>query len=156
MSIHDLPAFNAICNGTSSVLLFAAYISIKLNKVRVHAWLIIFALLMSALFLSGYLTYHAHAGTTRVDTTFPNVSSALRTTYKLILFPHLTLAMVMLPLIGRSLQLAYLRSWEKHRKIAPWSFWIWLYVSVTGVIIYWMLYHLFPGIQGSANAGAVQ
>src|SRR5437764_6867009 len=89
VSIHDLPAFNAVCNGTSSVLLLAAYISIKLNKVRMHAWLIIFALVMSALFLTGYLTYHAHVGPTHVDTTFPNVSRALRTTYKLILFPHL-------------------------------------------------------------------
>lgn len=148
MTIHDLPALNAILNGTSSMLLLAAYIAIKLKKVRAHAWLILAALLMSSLFLAGYLTYHAYTGTTRVDVVFPNVSRALRTTYKLILFPHLTLAMVMLPLIGRSLYFAYRRNWAKHRRLSPWSFWIWLYVSVTGVIIYWMLYHLFPGIQG--------
>jgi uncharacterized membrane protein YozB (DUF420 family) len=87
-----------------------------------------------------------------VDKDFPQVSHGLRLTYKLILFPHLTLAIVMLPLIARSLYLAYRRNWEKHRKIAPASFFIWLYVSITGVIIYWMLYHLFPGIQQSALA----
>ena len=108
---------------------------------------------MSAIFLTGYLTYHAQVGTTRVDVAFPNVSHALRLTYKLILFPHLTLAMVMLPLIARSLYLAYRREWERHRRISPWSFFVWLYVSITGVIIYAMLYHWFPGIQSSSIAG---
>jgi putative membrane protein len=154
VTVHDLPAINATLNGTSSVLLLAAYVCIKAKKVRAHAWLILSALLASSLFLTGYLIYHAHVGATYVDVRFPNVPAALRLTYKLILFPHLTLAMVMLPFIGRSLYLAYHRQWVKHRRISPWSFWIWLYVSVTGVIIYWMLYHLFPGMQGAAVAGA--
>ena len=67
MTVHDLPAINATFNGTSSILLVAAYICIKLNKVRAHALLIICALVMSSLFLTGYLVYHAHVGTTRVD-----------------------------------------------------------------------------------------
>ncbi len=153
MTVHDLPAVNAVLNGTSSVLLFTAYIFIKLKKVTAHAYLIISALVTSTAFLACYLTYHYFVGATYVDQRFPLVPHALRTTYKLILFPHLTLAIVMLPLIARSLYLAYHRRWEKHRKISPWSFWIWLYVSVTGVIIYWMLYHLFPGMQQAAVAG---
>src|SRR5262245_20729246 len=131
-------------------MLIAAFVCIKLKKVRVHAWLIVSALLISSAFLTCYLIYHAYEGGHLVDKDFPQVSHGLRLTYKLILFPHLTLAMVMLPLIGRSLWLAYQRNWVKHRKIAPASFFIWLYVSVTGVIIYWMVYHLFPGIQGAA------
>lgn len=149
MTIHDLPKINATLNASSAVLLMAAYICIKLRKVRAHAWLIICAVLTSGAFLTGYLIYHAHVGATYVDQRFPDVPLYLRRIYKLILFPHLTLAIVMLPLIARSLYLAYHRRWTQHRRISPWSFWIWLYVSVTGVIIYWMLYHLFPGIQGS-------
>jgi uncharacterized membrane protein YozB (DUF420 family) len=152
VTIQDLPALNATLNSASSLLLVAAFVSIKLKKIRVHAWLIISALLFSTAFLACYLIYHAYEGGHLVDRDFPQVSRRLRLTYKLILFPHLTLAIVMLPLIARSLYLAYQRNWEKHRKIAPASFFIWLYVSVTGVIIYWMLYHLFPGIQGSVAA----
>jgi len=152
VTIHDLPAVNAALNTASSLLLIAAFVCIKVKKVRAHAWLIVSALAVSSAFLACYLIYHAYEGGHVVDKDFPQVSHGLRLTYKLILFPHLTLAMVMLPLIARSLWLAYRRDWARHRKIAPPSFFIWLYVSVTGVIIYWMLYHLFPGIQGSAVA----
>lgn len=153
MTVHDLPAINAALNSTSSILLLTAYIFIKLRKVRLHATFIISALVTSTAFLACYLVYHSFVGATYVDQRFPQVPHSLRTIYKWILFPHLTLAIFMLPLIARSLYLAYHRRWESHRKISPWSFWIWLYVSVTGVIIYWMLYHLFPGMQQSAVAG---
>ena len=154
MSIQDLPALNAFLNGTSAVLLVIAFALIKAKKVRQHAYLIIAAVITSTAFLTGYLIYHAHVGTTRVSVAFPAVPGWLRFVYLwIILLPHTLLAAVMVPFIVASLILAWRRKWETHRKVAPWSFWMWLYVSVTGVIIYWMLYHLFPGIQQSAIAG---
>jgi uncharacterized membrane protein YozB (DUF420 family) len=154
VTIQDLPALNAFLNGSSAVLLLVAFVLIKAKKVRQHAYFIIAAVVTSAAFLTCYLIYHAHAGATRVSVAFPAVPSWLRFTYLwIILLPHTLLAAVMVPFIVTSLVLAGRRNWTKHRKIAPATFFMWLYVSVTGVIIYWMLYHLFPGIQGSAIAG---
>ena len=147
MTLKDLPAVNATLNGTSGVLLMIGFACIKAKNVKPHAILMIAAVLCSVAFLTCYLIYHLQVGTTRVAETFPNVSSSIRTIYYLILFPHLTLAIVVLPLIGRSLYLAYKRRWESHRWISRYTFFIWLYVSVTGVIIYWMLYHLFPKLN---------
>jgi uncharacterized membrane protein YozB (DUF420 family) len=152
VTIHDLPKVNATLNATSAVLLVAAYICIKNKKVRPHAWLMISAVCTSAAFLAGYLTYHAHVGVTRVADAFPAVPNWLRDVYLfVVLLPHTLLAAVMVPMIATSLVLAYRRKWATHRRVSPWSFWIWLYVSVSGVIIYWMLYHLFPGIQRGAG-----
>jgi uncharacterized membrane protein YozB (DUF420 family) len=148
VTIHDLPKINATLNATSAVLLLAAYLCIKARKVRAHAWLIISAVVTSSAFLTCYLIYHAHVGVTRVADQFPAVPGWLRNVYLfVILLPHTILAAVMVPMIVTSLVLAYRRKWATHRRVSPWSFWMWLYVSVTGVIIYWMLYHLFPGIQ---------
>ncbi len=72
----------------------------------------------------------------------------LRGIYLLILFPHILLAGVMVPMIGIALWRAYNRQWSRHHRIAVPTFWIWFYVSVTGVVIYWMLYHLFPSLKG--------
>jgi uncharacterized membrane protein YozB (DUF420 family) len=154
MTVHDLPVVNATLNGTSAVLLLAAYASIKMRKVKQHAYLIIACVITSTAFLTCYLIYHAHVPTKSVKSLYPAVPGWLYNFYLwVILLPHTLLAMFMLPLIAMSLYFASKRKWATHRRIAPWTFGIWLYVSITGVIIYWMLYHLFPGMQPSSIAG---
>ena len=146
MTYQSLPILNATLNGISTVLLVSAFVAIKVRRVRVHKYLMLAALAASALFLTSYLIYHYKAGekSTASMTWLPGW---LRGTYLLILFPHILLAAVMVPMILTALWRAYHRQWQRHRRIATPTFWIWLYVSVTGVVIYWMLYHLFPGMR---------
>ena len=125
-------------------MLLCGFVCIKRRLIRVHAWLMIAATLTSCAFLTSYLIYHAHVGETRIAEKFPYLSPRTRGVYYAILIPHLILAVVMVPMILTTLWRAGRRRWEAHRRIAPATFFIWLYVSVTGVIIYWMLYHLFP------------
>jgi uncharacterized membrane protein YozB (DUF420 family) len=149
LSVHDLPAVNASLNGLATVLLVSGYLFIRRRRVstsavRYHAALMIATVVVSAAFLASYLTYHYKVGhrSSNLD------PGPLRTVYFAILFPHIILAGVMVPMILVTLWRAYRRQWEKHRRIARPTFWIWLYVSVTGVVIYWMLYHLFPTMRG--------
>ncbi len=143
MSAHDLPLLNAILNGTSTILLVVGYVLIKRRRYAAHAWTMGAAFVVSTLFLIGYLTHKYTSG----DRTSGLDPGLLRTVYLAILIPHVILAMVMVPMIVMVLLRAWRRQWEKHRRLARPTFWIWLYVSVTGVIIYWMLYHLFPSIK---------
>jgi len=140
MTAHDLPPINAMLNATSAVLLGVAYVLIRNNRVRPHAYLMIAALISSAAFLTCYLIYHYNV---------PAKSSGLppgvfKSAYLLMLFTHIVLAVVMLPMIFLTLFRAYRREWNRHRWIARPTFWIWMYVSVTGVLIYLILYHLVP------------
>lgn len=152
MNYELLPPINAALNAASAVLLVIAYVQIKRGQYRAHAYFILGALVTSMAFLTCYLIYHAHARATYVDVRFPDVPVVLRQLYKwALLLPHTLLAVVMLPMIAFSLTVAYRRRWTTHRKFSPWTMWIWLYVSVTGVIIYWLLYHLFPGMQSAAQ-----
>ena len=128
-------------------MLLGAFVCIKLRLIRVHAWLMIAATLISCGFLTSYLIYHAHVGETRLAEKFPYLSHEIRGVYYAILFPHLVLAVVMVPMILTTLWRAGRRRWEAHRRIAAPTFFIWLYVSISGVIIYWMLYHLFPKMK---------
>jgi putative membrane protein len=96
------------------------------------------ALFFSACFLTGYLIYHYHHGSTK----FPDLGW-IKTIYLLILIPHIILAAVMVPMIGATFYFAFTENFDKHRKIARLTFPIWMYVSVTGVIIFLMLYHWF-------------
>ena len=152
MTISDLPLLNALLNSTSAVLLVSAIILIRSGRTRAHATAIIAAVVTSAAFLTCYLIYHYHVGekSTAGMTYLPKW---LRAIYLSILFPHLLLAMIMLPMILTTLWRAYKRQWDKHRRLAKPTFWVWLYVSVTGVVIYWMLYHLFPTM--AVRAGQV-
>ena len=147
MNVSALPFINATCNGISTVLLISAFVAIKRRRVRTHMYLMLSALVTSAVFLTGYLYYHYHAGekSTASMTWLP---PWLRGLYLLILFPHILLAAVMVPMIFTALWRAYQRQWQRHHRIASPTYWIWLYVSVTGVVIYWMLYHLFPSLKG--------
>jgi len=142
----DLPHLNAALNATSAILLIGAFVQIRRGRWRTHATLMICATLTSAVFLAGYLIYHYHAGeqsTARMSW----LPHWLRMVYLWILFPHLLLAMVMLPMIILTLWRASGRRWQPHRRIARPTLLVWLYVSVTGVTIYWMLYHLFPSMR---------
>jgi uncharacterized membrane protein YozB (DUF420 family) len=138
MTIQDLPTLNASLNSIAAFLLLSGYIAIKKNKKILHRNFMISALVVSAVFLTSYLIYHYHVPSKK----FPDLGW-IKTVYLLILVPHIILAAVMVPMILKTFWHAYRQDWEKHKKIARLTFPIWMYVSVTGVIVYFMLYHWF-------------
>jgi putative membrane protein len=144
MTVYDLPAVNASLNTVATILLASGYIAIKKDKKELHKALMISALVVSAIFLGCYLVYHAHVG----SKPFPDLG-IIKTIYLIILVPHIILAAVMVPMILKTFWHAFRSEWEPHKKIARWTFPIWMYVSVTGVIIYLMLYVWYaPKIEG--------
>lgn len=140
-----LPGINAVLNASSTVLLLAGYIAIRNKKVGLHLRLMLAALTSSAVFLVGYLTRMALTGVH----TFPG-GGPVRTFYLTLLFTHMVLAVALLPLIARTLWLAAHRRFERHRAWARVTWPVWMYVSVTGVVVYWMLYHLAPTLVANA------
>jgi putative membrane protein len=134
-----LPSVNATLNGTSAVLLVLAWRAIRAGDRRRHQVLVLSALGVSALFLVGYLTRVALTGTHR----FPG-AGALRTAYLVLLGSHTVLAAAIVPLIGMALWNAWKGRFEAHRRIARFAMPAWLYVSVTGVLVYVMLYWVAP------------
>jgi uncharacterized membrane protein YozB (DUF420 family) len=139
VTLADLPAVNATLNGLSAALLTAGYVFIKRQNQRAHRNCMIAALTTSTLFLCGYLYYHAHAG----HTVFRN-PAWFRPYYLALLLTHTVLAGVIVPLVIATVTLAARRKFETHRKLARWTWPMWMYVSVTGVIIYFLLYQVFP------------
>jgi putative membrane protein len=145
MSIYDLPAVNASLNGLSAILLTAGFIFIRQKKITAHRNCMISAFCVSAIFLICYLTYHTylavvlHKGPTR----FLN-PAWFKPIYFIILLTHTVLAMVIVPLIFITLFRALSERFDKHKKIARWTLPLWMYVSVTGVIVYLLLYQIFP------------
>ncbi len=139
MSLSDLPLVNACLNGASTVLLSLGYFYIRQQKQVAHRNCMIGALITSTLFLACYLTYHSFAG----RTVFQN-PSWFRPIYLLILLTHTVLAVVIVPLVLLTVFRAVRRRWELHKRIARWTWPIWMYVSVTGVVIYLLLYQIFP------------
>ena len=137
--LTDLPALNACLNATSALFLLLAYRAIRRLEIDRHRRLMIAAAITSAVFLASYLTYHAKVGSVRFTGQGP-----VRTVYFAILISHTILAVAVLPLVLRTLYLGLRRRDDKHRRIARWTFPIWLYVSVTGVVVYVMLYRLYP------------
>lgn len=138
-----LPLFDAVCNGTATVLLVSGWIAIRGGRRELHARLMIAATVASALFLTGYLTYHFGVGSeTRL-----NASGWVKTAYLAMLATHVVLAAVQVPLILRTLWLAYRGRFEAHRRWARWTLPIWLYVSVTGVVVYLALYVFNPPVR---------
>ena len=140
MSLHDLPASNATFNGLAGVFLAFGYYFIKRGNKTAHRNCMIAAVCSSTLFLTGYLIYHF---TVKGITHFRD-PAWFRPIYLTLLFPHLTLAVVILPLIIITLTFAARGRFDSHKKIARWTWPMWMYVSVTGVIIYWLLYIKFP------------
>lgn len=135
ISILDLPTLNATLNATSAVLLTLGYFFIRRKKVNWHKACMASAFVTSTLFLVSYLIYHYHAG----SKAFPG-EGWTRPLYFTILISHIILATVTLPLAIVTLTRALRGRFEKHRRIARWALPIWLYVSVTGVVVYLMLY----------------
>ncbi len=139
ISVADLPTVNATLNGTSALLLSAGYLAIRGRRVALHRALMLSALAVSILFLISYLYYHSQVGTTRFTG-----QGWVRPLYFTILLSHTVLAMAIVPLAIVTLYRALRADFVRHKRIARWTLPIWIYVSVTGILVYVMLYHLFP------------
>jgi len=135
--LASFPALNASLNGTTAVLLVIGWLLIRSGRREAHRWTMIAAFCVSSVFLACYLWYHAHHGVTRYAGT-----GFLRPVYFAVLGTHTILAALVLPLILRALYLAGKDRFAEHRVAAKWAFPVWLYVSTTGVVVYWMLYRL--------------
>jgi len=137
MSVTDLPALNATLNASSTVLLVTGYVFIRRGDRRKHKACMIAALVMSALFLTSYVIYHAQVGSVPFKRT-----GWIRTVYFAVLIPHVILAAAIVPPILITASRGLSAKYDKHRRIARWTLPLWLYVSVTGVIVYLMLYQM--------------
>lgn len=135
-----LPAVNAALNAVCAVLLVVGFGFIRRRRIAAHRRTMKTAFVVSVLFLASYLTYHAHAGVHR----YPGAGPA-RTVYLAILATHTILAAAVVPLVLRTLYLAGQSRFVEHRRIARWTLPIWFYVSVTGVVVYTMLYRPWSG-----------
>lgn len=134
----QLPALNATLNAISFVFLTVGYIFIRRHDMRRHRACMISALVSSALFLTSYLIYHAEVGSVPFKG-----QGAIRVVYLAILLTHILLAAIILPLALITVSRALSRRFDRHRKIARWTLPLWLYVSVTGVVIYLMVYQMY-------------
>ena len=137
MDYRALPAINASLNALSAVLLVTGYILIRNRQREAHKYAMLAAFSVSVLFLISYLVYHYQVGSVR----FPRTGT-IRTVYLSILLTHTILAAAVPVLSTLTLRRAFQRRFPAHRKIARWTFPIWLYVSLTGVVVYWMLYRM--------------
>jgi putative membrane protein len=150
ISLATLPAVNAVLNGTSAVLLAVGYVAIRRRHVHVHRACMVGAFTTSVVFLASYLTYHYQVGTTR----FPG-EGGVRTLYLTILGTHTVLAALIPPLAITTLVLAMRGRFARHARLARWTLPTWFYVSVTGVVIYLMLYQLYaPAVTSAPRAEA--
>jgi putative membrane protein len=141
MNPHQVfPAVNATLNGLSAIFLGMGFIFIKKKNVLAHRNCMISAFVTSALFLACYLTYHIFF---HHLTEFKN-PAWFRPIYLTILISHTILAVVIVPLIFITLSRALKERFDQHKKIARWTWPMWMYVSVTGVLVYWLLYQKFP------------
>ena len=139
IGVRDLPAINATLNAVAALLLIWGYTLIRRKRVATHRRVMISAFVVSTLFLISYLTYHAQVGSVRFQGT-----GSIRTVYLGILLTHTVLAATVPVLAGVSLWRGWTGQYDRHRRIARWALPVWLYVSITGVIVYWMLYQLSP------------
>lgn len=138
-SVSNLPGLNALLNSASAVLLFCGYVCIRLRRILLHKICMLSAVTCSAAFLISYITFHAEAGVVR----FAGQGTILRPVYFTILFTHTVLAAAIVPLVIVTLTFALRARFTRHKAVARWTLPIWLYVSVTGVIIYWLLFRLY-------------
>ena len=138
LSVSDLPLVNASLNGLATILLIVGYVFIRQRRIAAHRATMVAAFATSVLFLASYLVYHAHVG----SRPFPG-QGPIRVVYFVILITHIVLAAVVPPLAAITLWRAYRGRFDRHIRIARWTLPIWLYVSVTGIVVYWMLYRMF-------------
>ncbi len=145
MSLHDLPAVNASLNGLSAIFLAAGWGFIRRGNRIAHRYCMMAAFGVSVLFLTGYLAYHGylaavlHQGPTRFER-----PAWFRPIYLAILITHTVLAAAIVPLILITLHRALHERFDAHKKIARWTWPLWMYVSLTGVVVYLLLYRIFP------------
>jgi uncharacterized membrane protein YozB (DUF420 family) len=140
MTLSDLPVVNASLNGLSAIFLGLGYCFIRRGKQIAHRNCMIAAFCTSTLFLACYLTYHF---TVRTLTHFRN-PEWFRPIYLTLLLTHTVLAVIIVPLVIITLSRALRQRFDLHKKIARWTWPLWMYVSVTGVVIYLLLYQIFP------------
>ncbi|MFQ5490266.1 MAG: DUF420 domain-containing protein [Phycisphaerae bacterium] len=137
IGLDQLPALNAALNATSALLLVAGWVSIRRRAVAVHKALMLSAFAVSTVFLASYLVYHFYRGSTPFQG-----HGLIRGVYFAVLISHIILAAVNLPMVVVTLTRALRQRFDAHRRLARITFPVWLYVSVTGVVVYFMLYHL--------------
>ena len=137
MTVSDLPALNASLNLTAAILIGAGFFFIKRKNIRAHKACMIAALVVSTVFLTSYLVYHYNVGTVHFTK-----QGWLRTVYFPLLLTHTILAALVAPMALRTAYLALSDRFRAHVNIARWTFPVWMYVSITGVIVYIMLYRL--------------
>lgn len=135
--IHILPVVDATLNAASAVLLLCGFYFIRRKNIAAHRACMLSAFAVSALFLICYLTYHYFHGVTRFGG-----HGAIRTFYFSLLGSHTILALVIVPLVLTTLYRALRGRFDRHRQIARWTLPLWIYVSVTGVVVYWVLYQM--------------
>jgi uncharacterized membrane protein YozB (DUF420 family) len=135
VTVHDLPALNATLNATSGILLLIAYAHIRARRIEQHRRFMLAAFTTSSLFLVCYLVYHAQVGSVPFTR-----QGFVRPLYFTILITHVTLAATVVPLALVTLSRGLKARYAQHRRIARWTFPVWMYVSVTGVLVYVLLY----------------
>lgn len=136
IELTDLPTVNAALNATAAVLIGTGLYFIKRKNIRAHKVCMIAALSVSALFLTSYLFYHYNVGSVLFTK-----QGWIRSVYFPLLISHTVLAVAVLPLVLRTVYLAFRNRFRDHTRIARWTFPAWMYVSITGVVVYVMLYH---------------
>lgn len=141
LPLASLPAVNASLNAACTVFLLLGFAFIRNGKIRYHRFCMIVAFLCSTVFLCFYLWFHFHAGVIRFGG-----QGWIRPVYLTILITHTTLAVVIVPLILITLSRALRERFDRHRAMARWTLPLWLYVSVTGVVVYWLLYIAYTPI----------
>jgi uncharacterized membrane protein YozB (DUF420 family) len=141
MNVADLPAVNASLNFVSTIFIATGWYFIRRGAWRRHMACMITAVISSTLFLGCYLTYHYYMGE---RSTHFSAGGPIALLYFSMLISHILLAFMTLPLVILTLIPVFRRRWDRHRRIARWTMPIWLYVSVTGVLVYLMLYQWFP------------
>ncbi len=136
-------ALNATLNGTSAILLAGGYTAIRQSKISLHKRFMISAFVVSCAFLISYLIFHYRVG----HVPFQG-QGWIRPVYFVLLASHTILAIVIVPMILITLRRAFTERFDKHRAIARWTLPLWFYVCVTGVIVYWMVYQMYPPVPG--------
>lgn len=137
LSVRDLPTLNALLNATSAALLVAGWVLVRRRRLEAHRRAMLAAFACSIAFLVSYLIYHAQVGSVRFEG-----QGGVRTLYLAILLTHTVLAAAVPVLAAVTLSRALARRFDRHRQLARWTLPIWLYVSITGVVVYWMLYRM--------------
>jgi len=135
VTVTPLPTLNAVLNASAALVLATGFVAIRRGRVGLHRACMLTAVGLSALFLASYLVYHAQVGSRPYEG-----AGWTRTLYFAVLITHTVLAAVILPLVATTLYRALRARFDRHARVARWTLPAWLYVSVTGVVVYWMLY----------------